>query len=134
MIALCFYFSLGQFVFKHSFFLSFFFFKWNKFIFSNNFCKLQRQNTKLQHITFQYLTRVLVINTHPETRSKATPRRASYKNVSSFIYSAAFLCGGGRGCLYFLKCCDKRSFHISLEHFWNCLTIIKQLKKSNTKL
>lgn len=25
-------------------------------------------NAKLQHITFQYLTRVLIINMHPETR------------------------------------------------------------------
>lgn len=51
------------------------------FISRNNFCKLlQRQKkAKLQHITSQYLTRILVINMHPDTRRKATLRQASYK-------------------------------------------------------
>lgn len=44
--------------------------------------------------------------------------------MSQVLYSAAFLCGAGKGVvLCFLKSCDKKSFHISLEHFQNCLTM-----------
>lgn len=45
------------------------------------------------------------------------------QNFSSFILCSISVWGQEGVVLYFLKCCDKKSFHISLEHFQNYLTI-----------
>lgn len=85
------------------------------FIFCNTFCKLQRQNAKLQHITFQYLTRVLVINMQSWNKIKGYTLSGVLRNVSSFTLCSISVLGQERGVvLCFLKCCDRKPFHILL--------------------
>lgn len=80
------------------------------------------KNAKLQYITFQYLTGVLIINMHPETRWKATLCQASYK-MSQVLHCSISAQGQERGGLLVLRAMTKSPFHISLEHFRNGWTI-----------
>lgn len=112
--------------YSYSLGIIFFFFAELKqnFIFCDTFCKLQRQKAKLQHTTFQYLTRKNTCNKYASWNKIQGYTVSGILKMSQVLYSAAFLCRGRRGGLFcFLKCCNKPSFHISLEHFWNCITI-----------